>query len=296
LKYALSQDILSRSKINADIFRKDSIFDLTRESYNHVLNILRLLRKDGHPEEVISLSQILESIIDSRFDLQDQDKEILGKIYNEKSRAFGETSSPQKVLSLMNVLNKRAIELGEETKDREILDMAYMNVGGAYYVAKRWKDSSMFLESRFKKVSAKTQLEFVRTLLLDYAYQKDYSKFKETLGKAIKIIDKDNGNNHAILASIYEAIARSLSIFGFTKEARRILEEATKLSLDPFYSSQILRGYIFTFYSEKIRNRKTDYDKLNSVIKTSKEEKFIPYKRHGDQIKKMLKQINANLA
>src|SRR3989344_6060945 len=141
----------------------------------------------------------------------------------------------------------------------------------------------MFLESRFKKVSAKTQLEFVRTLLLDYAYQKDYSKFKETLGKAIKIIDKDNGNNHAILASIYEAIARSLSIFGFTKEARRILEEATKLSLDPFYS-------------EKIRNRKTDYDKLNSVIKTSKEEKFIPYKRHGDQIKKMLKQINANLA
>ena len=49
----------------------------------------------------------------------------------------------------------------------------------------------MFLESRFKKVSAKTQLEFVRTLLLDYAYQKDYSKFKETLGKAIKIIDKD---------------------------------------------------------------------------------------------------------
>ena len=68
----------------------------------------------------------------------------------------------------------------------------------------------MFLESRFKKVSAKTQLEFVRTLLLDYAYQKDYSKFKETLGKAIKIIDKDNGNSHAILASIYEEFWKRL--------------------------------------------------------------------------------------
>lgn len=295
LKYALSRDILSRSKINADIFREDSIFDLTRENYDRILSILRLLRKDGHPEEVISLSQIAESIIDSRSYLQNQDKEILGKIYNEKSRAFGETSSPQKVLSLMNALNKRAIEFGEETKDREILDMAYMNVGGAYYVAKRWKDSSMFLESRFRKVSAKTQLEFVRTLLLDYAYQKDYTRFKETLGKAIKIIDKDNGNNQAILASIYEAISRSLSVFGFIKEARRILEEARKLSLDPFYSSQILRGYIFTFYSEKIRNRKTDYDKLNSAIKTSKEERFIPYRRHGDQIKKMIKEINTNL-
>lgn len=296
LKYALSQDVLLRSNINADIFRGGkSIFDLARESYDRILNILRLLRKDGHPEEVISLSQIFENIIDSKSYLQSQDKKILGKIYNEKSRAFGETSSPQKVLSLMNALNKRAIEFGEATKDREILDMAYMNVGGAYYVAKRWKDSSMFLESMFKKVSAKTQLEFVRTLLLDYAYQKDYSRFKETLGKTIKIIDKDSSNSHVILASIYEAIARSLSIFGFIEEARRILEEAEKLNLDPFYSSQILRGYIFTFYSEKIRNRKTDYDKLNSVIKTSKREKFIPYRRHRNQIKKMIKQINANL-
>lgn len=295
LKYALSQDILLRSNIT-DIFRvEDSIFDLARENYDRILNILRLLRKDGHPEEVISLSQIFESIIDAKYYLQSQDKKILGKIYNEKSRAFGETSSPQKVLSLMNVLNKRAIEFGEETKDQEILDMAYMNVGGAYYVAKRWKDSSMFLESRFKKVSAKTQLEFIRTLLLDYAYQKDYSRFKETLGKTIKIIDKDSSNSQAILASIYEAIARSLSIFGFTKDARRILEEAEKLSLDPFYSSQILRGYIFTFYSEKIRNRKTDYDKLNSIIKTAKGEKFIPYRRHRNQIKTMIKQINANL-
>lgn len=296
LRYALSQDILSRSNINMKIFGGiNSILDLTKDNYDHVLNTLRLLRKDGHPEEVISLSQIFEKIIDSRSYLYSQDKKILGKIYNEKSRAFGETSSPQKVLSLMNVLNKRAIELGEETKDRETLDMAYMNVGGAYYVAKRWKDSSMFLESRFKKVSTKTQLEFVRTLLLDYAYQKDYIRFKEILGKAIKIIDKDSGNNHSVVASICEAIARSLAIFGFTREARRILEEAEKLSSDPFHSSQILRGYIFTFYSEKIKNKRIDYDKLNSIIKTSKEEKFVPYKRHVNQIKKMIKQIDTNL-
>ena len=295
LKYALSQDILLRNNISTDAFKGGySIFDLARENYGRILNILKLLRKDGHPEEVISLSQVFESIIDSKTYLQSQDKKILGKIYNEKSRAFGETSSPQKVLSLMDVLNKRAVELGEETRDQEILDMAYMNIGGAYYVAKRWKDSSIFLESMFKKVGVKTQLEFVRTLLLDYAYQKDYSRFKETLGRTIKIIDKGNSNSH-VLASIYEAIARSLSISGFTKEARKILGETEKLSLDPFYSSQILRGYVFTFYSEKTRNVKINHDKLNSVIKISKGEKFIPYRRHRNQIKKMIKEIDAGL-
>lgn len=296
LKYALSQDILLRSNINTDSFRvANSIFDFARESYGYIPNILRFLRKDGHPKEVIFLSQIFENIFDVRSYLQSRDKKILGKIYNEKSRAFGETASPQRVLSLMGELNKKAIMFGEETNDREILDMAYMNVGGAYYVARRWRDSSLFLESRFKKVSRKTQLEFARTLLLDYAYQKDYSRFKETLGKTIKIMYKDSGSSHVILASIYEAIARSLSIFGFTKEARNILEEVEKLNLDPFYSSQILRGYIFTFYSEKIRNIKIDHYKLNSVIERSKEEKFAPYGRHRNQIKKMIKQINANL-
>lgn len=40
LKYALSQDILSRSNINIDIFRGgDSIFDLARRSYIPVANI-----------------------------------------------------------------------------------------------------------------------------------------------------------------------------------------------------------------------------------------------------------------
>jgi hypothetical protein len=296
LKYALSQDILSRSNINTDIFRgRNSTFYLDRDNYDHIPNILKLLRKDGHPEEVVSLSQTFENIIDSKSYLQNEDKKILGKIYNEKSRAFGETSSPQKVFSLMNALNKRAVEFGEEANDREILDMAYMNVGGAYYVAKGWRDSSMFLESKFKKVSAKTQLEFVRTLLLDYAYQKDYSRFKEALGKTIKIIDKDSNNKHGILASIYEAIARSLAIFGFTKEARKILEKAEKLNLDPFYESQILRGYIFTFCFEKSLSKAVDYDQLNIIQKRSQEEKFVPYKRHRSQIEKMIKQINASL-
>lgn len=296
LEHALSQDILLRSNINTDIFRGgNSIFDLARESYDHILSILRLLRKDGHPEEVISLSQIFESIIDSKSYLQSQDKKILGKIYNEKSRAFGETSYPQRVLSLMNGLNKRAIEFGEEVKDQEILDMAYMNVGGAYYVAKRWKDSSVFLESKFKKVNTHTKLEFMRTLLLDYAYQKDYSKFKYTLGRTIRIMNSYNSDNQAVLASIYEAIARSLSIFGFTNDARKILEEAEKLNLDPFYSSQILRGYIFAFYSEKRRDVKIDNDKLSAVVEVSRKTKFIPYKRHRSQIEKMIKQIDSSL-
>ncbi len=296
LKLALSQDILLRNNIPQGILKtEDHILDSIRKDSNRILSILRLLRKDGHPEETISLSQTFENIIVSKFYLQDQDKKILAKIYNEKSRAFGETSSPHRVLGLMGGLNELAIEFGKEVNDQEILDMAYMNVGGAYYVAKRWKDSSMFLESKFKKVKIQTKLEFMRTLLLDYAHQKDYSKFKETLGRTVKVMNNYKNDNQAILASIYEAIARSLSIFGFVKEARNILDEAKKLNLDPFYSSQILRGYIFTFYTQINRNIKVDNDRLSAVFKESKNIKFTPYERHRNQIEKMVRHINANL-
>lgn len=280
---ALSQDILSRSNINTE----DFIMKASGQKYNDLINILRILRKDGHPEKVISLSQLLGNAI--------KDKRVTGMIYNEASRAFGEISPSQTVLSLMSRLNKKAIQIGESFNDREILDMAYMNVGGAYYVAKRWKDSSMFLESKFKKVNDQTKLEFMRTLLLDYAYQRDYSKFKEALGRTIRVMNSYKNDNQTVLASIYEAIARSLSIFGFIKEARNILEEAEKISLDPFYSSQILRGYIFTFYAEKRRNVKVDNDRLNAVVEASRKTKFAPYKRHRNQIEKMIKQINSSL-
>lgn len=295
LEQALGKDILLRSNIPLDVFKTESyILDSFRKNSDHILTTLRLLRKDGHPEEAISLSQTLESIIHSK-SLQNQDKKILGMIYNERSRAFGETSSPQRVLRLMTNLNEKAIELGEEIKDTEILDMAYMNVGGAHYVAKRWKDSSTFLESKLEKVKNQTKLEFMRTLLLDYAYLKDYSRFRDTLSKTIRVIDKYSSNDSTLLASIYEATARSFSIFGFNKEAIKILEEAEKLSSEPFYSSQIIRGYIFTFYSQKKRGGKVDTDRLNFIIETSRKERFAPYKRHRNQIEKMVKKIELNL-
>lgn len=88
-------------------------------------------------------------------------------IYNEKSRAIGEITSPKEALVGMDTLNKKSIAIGEELRDQEILDMAYMNVGGAYYVGKNWKYSADFLETSYRKVSIPTKIEFLRTLLLD---------------------------------------------------------------------------------------------------------------------------------
>lgn len=290
LRQALMQDILARNAINTDILQASDILNSRKHRARSFINILRVLRKDGHPQEVIIFSDLLENIINSHSFPHNKDKQTLALIYNEKSRAFGETASSGEVLDFMNALNQKAVEIGEEIKDRGILDMAYMNMGGAYYVAKKWIDSSTFLESKLKKVSNETKIEFLRTMLLDYAYQQDYQSFKKYLRVAIKLVDKQN-NNKPIIASLYEAIARSFAIFGLTKEARKILEAAGALYLDPFYESQVIRGYIFTFLSDKKLNRNIDHDRLDQIIERSRDKKFLPYKRHRNQIEKMIKRL-----
>lgn len=203
-------------------------------------------------------------------------------------RAIGEITVPGKVLIGMDTLNKKSIEIGEELHDHQILDMAYMNVGGANYVAKNWKYSADFLEVNYKKVGTTSKIEFLRTLLLDYAYQNDYISFKKALKRAMGYIENYDYNNPDELASLMEALARSFALFGLIKESRKIIEETEKLDISPFYRSQILRCRIFIFSCETILGFKIDRDRLKDVIKQTQENKFFPYERHRQQIRNMI--------
>lgn len=167
--------------------------------------------------------------------------------------------------------------------------MAYMNVGGAYYVAKNWRTSTDFLESKYKIVSKGTKLEFLRTLILNYAYQNDYENFKRIFKRSIELLDSANELGVDNIASLMEAVSRSLSIFGFIKEARQILMEAKTLNVKPFYQSQIIRGQVLSFYYGAKRGKKINRDYLVSFAKEAFQERYHPYKRHKQQIKNILK-------
>jgi hypothetical protein len=238
----------------------------------------------GLPQEAITLSSVIEKF-------PDLDNKILARIYNEKSRAIGEITSPGKVLISMDTLNKKSIEIGEEFHDHQILDMAYMNVGGANYVAKNWKYSADFLEANYKKVGTTSKIEFLRTLLLDYAYQNNYISFKKTLKRATDYIDNYDYNNPDELASLMESLARSLALFGLIRESRKILGETEKLDISPFSRSQILRCTIFIFSCESILGVKVDRDRLKDVIKQAQGNKFLPYERHRRQIQNMIENL-----
>lgn len=167
-----------------------------------------------------------------------------------------------------------------------------MNVGGAYYVAKRWKDSAEFLESKIRQVDNETQSEFFRTLLLNYAYLNNYDKFKKTLKRSVKKLEQASSNNIDTTVSLSEAMSRSFSIFGLTKESKKVFRNIEELSPSPFYQSQIIRGKMYTCLADLKKTGKSDIDLVNQLRNKAAQKKYKIFKRHQKQIKSMLKTIN----
>jgi len=288
LKKTIINDILQHKDIEFEEF-----ISYDQKYLNKMPLTVRLLRDEGHPNLAINLSFLLEDIL-SEGCLNKETKTILGKVYNEKSRAYGLICQPNVILNHMSDLNNKAIFLGKEIHNQEILDMAYMNVGGANYVAKNWRFSSEFLENKYNIVGKANKLEFLRTLLLDYAYLNDFNSFKRIYKKTVKFLAANVNLQLDNLISLYEALARSLSIFGFIKEARKILDEARKLDSGPFYQSQLIRGMATTFYYEAKKGKKIDQDQLFDMSKEIFNHLYDPYKRHKQQIKNILKIFKIN--
>lgn len=117
LKRILVKDLLTRSGSSTN----DIFFPV---SELHAVGIVQALTSGGNPNYAIELASLFEELITQ--------KKLLAKLYNEKSRAFGLISSPSRVLSLMSPLNNKALEMGQQIHDREILNMTYMNIGGGF--------------------------------------------------------------------------------------------------------------------------------------------------------------------
>jgi len=276
LKQTLVKDLLTRSGNST----RDAFFPVSEQ---HAVKIVHSLTSGGNPHYAIELASLFEDLITQ--------KNLLARLYNEKSRAFGLISSPSAVLSLMSPLNDKALEIGEKTRDREILNMTYMNIGGGFYVGAKWQASADFINSIFKHVDKTTQVEFLRTLVLDYAYLQDKEGFRYAVTKSLHLLDVSNSLDSGVAVSLLEALARSFSLFGYFKEAKKFLNLSDSFHPQPFYYSQILRCKALVFYHQARSGKNIDKEEFLSILKEASSDKFLPYRRHQLQILKVAKKL-----
>lgn len=279
LRQALMRDLLTRSRfIDQAVFLQDIPANF--------VEIIEAMIVSGRPDFAIQLINLFADTL-SPF-LKSQAGEIIyAKLLNQKARAYGLILPPNSVLDFMQPLNNLSLQIGLKTKNREILDMAYMNIGGGFYVGAKWRSSAQFLESKLDQVNNCIRLEFFRTLLLDYSHLKDRKSFKATLVRANRLLDsllKLDAFDQNLFASYLEAYARSLSIFGYTQDARKILSSADSLTPSPFFASQIIRGKIANLYRQNKTGKKIDLAEMSSLLKAASQQKFSPFKRHQKQI------------
>ena len=161
-------------------------------------------------------------------------------------------------------------------------------LGGGIYVSGDYTASASFLESKIGTVDKNTRIEFLRTLLLDYAYIHDCTGFKQTVRLANQILDSwslsDYALDHNHIVSLIEALARSFAVFGFIKDARKILKEADVFTPNPFYESQLLRCKIFLLFCELKKGNDICRGDFQIALQQASSKKFLPFKRHKAQI------------
>lgn len=285
LRRALSNDILLKHNIEYL-----PVLDLKSDStlLPKLPNIIKSLRDTGSLDEAISLGIYFESNLENQHKLGKEYKQILANLYNQRARTYGYIANKNNALVLMSSLNQKALALGEEIGDTTITGMAHINVGGSHYLAHNWKFSSQYLAGNIYKVNTKTRLEFLRTLLLDYAYVNDYQNFRYSIKRVFKLLEYEDSFDSDTYLSVLEATSRGLSMFGLTKAARSLLNETDNVVGSDFYKSQVIRGKAMTYYYDVIKGRKVDKDEIIKLHSLSCEPRYAVYKRHQQQIKKVL--------
>lgn len=205
---------------------------------------------------------------------------VLAQINNEKSRAFGEVSLPQTILSDMHQSNQIGQVIGEKYSNQSITSMAYMNIGGALYVAKNYATSIDFLEQHFNAVNLTNKLEFLRTLMLNYSYVRNWDQFAHTQKRISNLIEKNSLEKLSLMASVQDSIARSLVTFGKYQQAFDILDNSTHLKTTHFFQSQLMRTRITALLHMRTSGINVDKSEFNHYYTLIKHKSYTGFTRH----------------
>ncbi len=256
-----------------------------------ILGQIRKLKNEGSIHEAMQMASFFEQVFQFTPKIQKINNSLYGKILNEEVRCLGYIEKPETVYLKIKERANTALLIGKELNDIDITSMAHMNIGGCLYVAKRTEESASYLKKTFNQVDAYTKVEYIRTQLINYALLRNESLYKEAYKKADTILGKKEKYNKSHIASIYEAISRSLALTGKFRDANKFLGKINSSTLEIFYQSELLRGKMFVRYKEFSRNGKVDRDEVEKLFVESKQKKFDPFQRHRDQIATMHQKI-----
>lgn len=297
---SMLKDIINRhslTDVHDRLFKENNPENLDSKLIHRMTSSLHILREEGYPNDVIDLAHLYRQIINDRLSttLTRNEKNYLTTLtLVEEARAYGETLSNPYACLQMNKINLRTTLLLNESKDQEINDMVHMNVGGLLYLQTKWNSSISYLTRHYSRLQQHNKLDFLRTLILNYTFSNDFTNFKRTLIQSTSLIEKcinsRSRDTDSKIASFLEATARSLTMFGYIKDAKKILDSAIKMDIPPFFKSQIHRCYFFNAFYDYYQNNKIDKEYLkDSYSKFS--HRFSAYSRHIKQVKRILKKM-----
>ncbi|MBI2641708.1 helix-turn-helix transcriptional regulator [Candidatus Roizmanbacteria bacterium] len=252
---------------------------------------MKRLREKGNIREAMKIVSFFEQILNFTPKVKNANLDLLARILDEKVRCFIYTERPEDLLPKVERINSFTIYIGLKMNDPDIISMSHANIGGSFYVAKKLRDSAEYLEKTLPLVDGATKVEYVRTLLNDYAFLGDYHQYKKTYFKAEKILSEKEKHNKSHIASMHEAISRSLALIGETDLASKQLDEVDKSGVETFFKSEIVRGKMFVCHQAFRQKKKIDIDKVRDLFRQSRHQRFLLFKRHQSQITKMYQEI-----
>ncbi len=252
---------------------------------------IRKLKDKGEVQEAMQMASFFEQALTFTPKIQQTNKSLFAKILNEKVRCLHYTEKPNTILAKSQQMNDVALKIGYETKDSDIISLSHALIGGCFYIAKRLKESAGYLEKTFPIVNEKIKVEYIRTLLYNYSSLHDFDSFKGVYKKAEKILSEREKYNKNDIASMHEAISRSLAIMGEFGAAKKFLRFVDTSNIHVYYQSQIVRGKMFICYQEHLKNKNVDRDEIKQIFHESKHGAFSAFSRHRSQIANMYQQM-----
>lgn len=256
-----------------------------------ILEQIRKLKDTGDMQEAMHIASFFEHVFTFTPKIQQANKSLYAKILEEKVRCLIYTEKPNTILPKVKELNNTSLRLGYELKDPDIISLAHAHIGGCLYVAKRHKESAIYLEKTYGMVNPHEKVEYVRTLLNNYAFLGDGPLHRTAYTRAEKILSEKEKYNKSNIASTHEAISRSFALMGDVKRAKKFLETIDTRNLETFFQSEMVRGKMFVCYQDYLKHGKVDRDEIKQLFFESKQREFHFFQRHRGQIAKMYQEM-----
>lgn len=219
-------------------------------------------------------------------------KKTLSRIFVELNRTYAEIALPSEALKTLKASLKRQLNLAKEIKDKQSLGFTYANLGDAYYVDKKYKQSAFYFSKASELVNDPYwKLESLRAKAISLAYLKEEKEFKKTEKTIRKFINAGEFSDPITLCSTFEGIGRGKALLN-SPEAHQVLAEGyqycqkavNKGKIIIFPQIQLARSNLFAARRLKINSQiSTKFGEEALLLATTH-----GYTRHAQRIKHSL--------